>query len=67
MTDIINDLEEDYDPYYSQHGIPGSNADTCLYDDDEIGEVCKNCGLVSFPVHMQDRFERMMMPWGEYP
>jgi len=64
MTDITHDLEEDYDPYYSQHGVPGSDAETCRYDDDEIKEVCKTCGLIPAPIHMLDRFERMMMPWG---
>ena len=28
MQNILHDLEEDYDPYYSRYGVPDSNLDT---------------------------------------
>jgi hypothetical protein len=51
--DITHDIEEDHDPYYSQHGVSGSTADTCRYDADEVEEVCRICGLTAMRVEVR--------------
>lgn len=40
----LHDLEEDYDPYYSRYGVPGSNLDTNLHEADEIAECAERIG-----------------------
>jgi hypothetical protein len=41
----LHDLEEDYSPYHSSHGIPGSTLDTNLNDREEYENSAKNIGM----------------------
>jgi len=45
MIHLLNDLEEDYSPFSSPHGIPGSNLDTNLNDREEYEDCAKNIGM----------------------
>ena len=45
MIHLLNDLEEDYSPFSSPHGIPGSNLDTNQYDQEEYEDSAKNIGM----------------------
>ena len=47
MKSILHDLEEDYDPYYSRHGVSGSNAETCQYEAEEEAEHIEHMRLLS--------------------
>ena len=47
MIPLLHDLEEDNDPYYliTGSGIPGSNLDTNLNDQEEYEDSAKNIGM----------------------
>ncbi len=49
MKSILHDLEEDYDPRYSIYGIPGSNADTGLYNTEDVNECAEMIGCLLLP------------------
>ena len=60
MQNILHDLEEDYDPYYSRYGVPGSNLDTNRNEADEIAECAERIGAEPMPVIMEDRLMHLL-------
>jgi hypothetical protein len=46
MKNILHDLEEEYDPYYTNiAAVPGSTAETNFHDKDDYLDCAKNLGL----------------------
>lgn len=45
MKSLLNDLEEDYSPHHSSHGIPGSTLGTNPNDKEEYEDCAKNIGM----------------------
>ncbi len=51
MKNILHDLEEEYDPYYTNiAAVPGSTAETNFHDKDDYLDCAKNLRLKPYPV-----------------